>query len=45
MNTVVISFIADDKPGLVNLISTTVSQHGGNWLESSLFTLQENLPG
>ena len=45
MNTVVISFIADDKPGLVNLISTTVSQHDGNWLESSLSHLAGKFAG
>lgn len=45
MNTVVISFIADDKPGLVNLISTTISQHGGNWLESSLSHLAGKFSG
>ncbi len=37
--TVVFTFIGADKPGLVEKLSNTVSQHGGNWLESRMSQL------
>lgn len=45
MKTVVVSFIADDKPGLVNTLSTTITDHGGNWLESNLSQLAGKFAG
>ncbi|MEH6550891.1 MAG: ACT domain-containing protein [Pseudomonadales bacterium] len=32
----VISFIADDRPGLVELLATTIKNNHGNWQESQL---------
>lgn len=45
MTSLVISFMADDKPGLVNLISKTVSAHNGNWLDSSMSRLGGKFTG
>jgi len=45
MKTVVVSFIADDKPGLVNILSTTITDHGGSWLESNLSQLAGKFAG
>jgi|SaaInl74LU_5_DNA_1037368.scaffolds.fasta_scaffold06644_6 glycine cleavage system regulatory protein len=45
MTTVVLTFMADDKPGLVNLLSKTVSEHEGNWLDSSLSRLGGKFTG
>ena len=45
MRSLVLTFIADDKPGLVNLLSKTISDHGGNWLESSLSHLGGKFTG
>jgi glycine cleavage system regulatory protein len=37
MNTfLVLTVIGDDKPGLVETLSRTVTDHGGNWLESRM---------
>lgn len=30
----ILTFIADDRPGLVDLLSQAVTESGGNWLES-----------
>ncbi len=40
-----ISFIADDRPGLVQGIAETVSAHGGNWLESRMTHLGGKFAG
>ncbi len=45
MKSLVITFIADDKPGLVNLLSKTISDQDGNWLESSLSHLGGKFTG
>lgn len=45
MRSLVLTFIADDKPGLVNLLSKTISAHEGNWLESSLSHLGGKFTG
>ena|SRR5579872_485950 len=34
MIPLVLTFVGDDRPGLVNAISQTVAAHGGTWLES-----------
>ncbi len=43
--SLVITVIGDDKPGLVEQLSTTISMHGGNWLESSLSHLAGKFAG
>ena len=39
MKHIIISFISNDRPGIVNQISKTVKQHNGNWQTSSLHHL------
>lgn len=39
MNHLVISFITEDRPGLVDLLSKVVKEHQGNWQTSSLHHL------
>jgi glycine cleavage system regulatory protein len=34
--SIVLSFIGDDKPGLIEQLASTVSEHQGNWLESRM---------
>jgi glycine cleavage system regulatory protein len=41
----VITFIADDKPGVIEQLSHTVAEHGGNWLESRLSHLAGKFAG
>lgn len=41
----VISIIARDRPGLVELLASLVSQHGGNWLESRMSRLGGQFAG
>lgn len=43
--SIVFTFIAVDKPGLVEQLSNTVSEHGGNWLESRMSQLAGNFAG
>ncbi len=43
--TYVLTFIANDRPGLVDLMSETVHAHGGNWLESKMANLAEKFAG
>lgn len=45
MTALVVTFMADDKPGLVSLLSKTVSAHQGNWLDSSLSQLAGKFTG
>ena len=40
-----ISFIADDRPGLVQSLSEAVAAHGGNWLESRMANLAGKFAG
>ncbi|MCY4264841.1 MAG: glycine cleavage system protein R [Gammaproteobacteria bacterium] len=35
----VLTLIADDKPGLVEALSKVIAEHQGNWLESSMSQL------
>jgi len=35
----VLTLFAEDRPGVVNEVSDTILEHGGNWLESSLSRL------
>ncbi len=41
----IISFIADDRPGLVEELSDVVSAHGANWLESRMSQLAGKFAG
>ncbi len=43
--TLVLTFIARDKPGLVERLSETVAGEGGNWLESRMVHLAEKFAG
>ncbi len=43
--TLVLTFIATDRPGLVDKLSTTVTAEGGNWLESRMAHLAEKFAG
>ena len=40
-----ISFIADDRPGLVEQLSEAINAHGGNWLESRMSQLAGKFTG
>ena len=42
---IVLSFIADDREGLVERISEAVTEAGGNWLESRMAHLAEKFAG
>lgn len=44
-NTIVLTFMADDRPGLVEILSDTVTEGGGNWLESRMAHLAEKFAG
>ncbi len=44
-STIVFTFIGADKPGLIEKLSNTVSEHGGNWLESRMSQLAGNFAG
>ncbi|RVU33823.1 hypothetical protein EOI86_22055 [Hwanghaeella grinnelliae] len=41
----VVTFVARDRPGLVDLMSEVVTAHGGNWLESRMARLAEKFAG
>lgn len=43
--SLVFTFIATDKPGLIEKLSRIVSSHGGNWLESSMSQLAGQFAG
>ncbi len=46
MNTyLVLTVIADDKPGLVEALSSVIAEHNGNWLESSMSQLAGKFAG
>ncbi len=36
LSNLVMTIIGADRPGLVQLVATTVADHGGNWLESRM---------
>ena len=42
---IVFTFIGADKPGLVETLSNTVSEHHGNWLESRMSQLAGHFAG
>jgi glycine cleavage system regulatory protein len=41
----ILSFIADDRPGLVGTLSRAVTESGGNWLESRMAHMAEKFAG
>jgi glycine cleavage system regulatory protein len=43
--TLVLTFIAKDRSGLVEKLSETVAEEGGNWLESRMAHLAEKFAG
>ena len=43
--TFIITFIGDDRPGLVEALSEVISAQGGNWLESRLSQLSSKFAG
>ncbi len=43
--TLVLTFIADDRPGLVECLAETIAAEGGNWLESKMANLAEKFAG
>jgi glycine cleavage system regulatory protein len=46
MNTyLVLTVIGDDKPGLVESLSSVIADHQGNWLESSMSQLAGKFAG
>ncbi len=45
MTSLVLTIIARDKPGLVEQLSLTIANNGGNWLESSMSRLAGKFAG
>ena len=45
MTSLVLTVIAQDKPGLVELLSETIANHKGNWQESSMSRLAGQFAG
>jgi glycine cleavage system regulatory protein len=43
--SLVLSILCEDKPGIVELLASTISRHGGNWLESSMTHLAGKFAG
>ncbi len=43
--SLVLTVIGDDRPGLVEQLATVISQHQGNWLESSMSHLAGKFAG
>ncbi len=44
-SSLVLTVIGDDKPGLVELLSSTIAAHGGNWLEGRMTRLAGKFAG
>lgn len=42
---IVITVVSDDHPGIVETLSQVVSDHGGNWAESSMMCLAGKFAG
>ena len=43
--TLVLTIVADDKPGIVESIATVVAHEGGNWLESRMAQMAGKFAG
>lgn len=44
-NYLVLTVIADDRAGIVEQVARAISQHGGNWMESSMARLAGKFAG
>lgn len=45
MGSLIVTLVGPDRPGLVGLVSDTVKQHDGNWLESRMSHLAGQFAG
>lgn len=45
MNELILSLLADDKPGIVKLVASVVHDHGGNWMESRMTQMAGKFAG
>jgi glycine cleavage system regulatory protein len=46
MNTsIVLTIMADDKPGIIQTVSSTLRKHGGSWTQSSMSSLAGQFAG
>lgn len=46
MNTaIVLTIIADDRPGIIEAVSSTLKKHNGNWTKSSMSSLAGQFAG
>ena len=43
--SLVLTLIGEDRPGLVGLLSQTVAEHDGNWLESRMSRMAGRFAG
>ena len=44
-NHLVVTILAEDRPGIVEQIAQTIIAHGGNWMESSMNRLAGKFAG
>jgi glycine cleavage system regulatory protein len=44
-NSIVLTIISEDRPGIVQKVSSTLKKHGGNWTQSSMSTLAGQFAG
>jgi len=45
LKNLILTLISDDKPGIVEIISRVIADHGGNWLDSQLAHLGGKFAG
>jgi len=43
--SIVLTVIADDQPGIIQAVSTVLTNHGGNWTQSSMSSLAGQFAG
>ena len=43
--SIVLTVIADDKPGVIQIVSRVLKKHGGSWTQSSMSTLAGQFAG
>lgn len=43
--SVVLTIVSDDRPGIVEALSRVLEEHGGNWTESSMLSLAGKFAG
>ena len=44
-NSIVLTVIADDQPGIIRAVSKVLTNHSGNWTQSSMSTLAGQFAG